>query len=156
MLLQALAMLAHTLSAVIWIGGMFFAYVALRPSLASVDGSVRLAVWQGTFQRFFRWVWACIIILFVSGFILIEIHYGAWYQIPSFVQTMALIAAVMSVLFCYLYFMPYRVFTTALAQANQAPAAGALNQIRKIVLVNLVLGMCVVIVAIGGRYLTNL
>ena len=32
----------HLLCAVLWVGGMFFAYVVLRPSLAAIDPPQRM------------------------------------------------------------------------------------------------------------------
>ena len=49
-----LAISAHILSVVIWVGGMFFAYMAMRPAAASVlEPPKRLSLWLPTFKRFF-------------------------------------------------------------------------------------------------------
>ncbi|HEX3974101.1 MAG TPA: hypothetical protein VHX19_22390, partial [Stellaceae bacterium] len=57
----------HILSAVVWVGGMFFAHQMVRPSVAPLDAPVRLALWRGIFERFFAWVWVAVILLLVSG-----------------------------------------------------------------------------------------
>ena len=50
--------LIHHLAALIWVGGMFFAYVALRPAAMEVlDPPQRLRLWDAVFRRFFQWVW---------------------------------------------------------------------------------------------------
>src|SRR6185437_715526 len=45
----------HVLSAVVWVGGMFFAHQMVRPSVAPLDAPVRLALWRRIFERFFAW-----------------------------------------------------------------------------------------------------
>ncbi|MGN5479437.1 hypothetical protein ACTMU2_28655 [Cupriavidus basilensis] len=48
----------HVTAAVVWVGGMFFAYLCLRPVAGQVlDPPSRLQLWRGVFDRFFRWVW---------------------------------------------------------------------------------------------------
>ena len=45
----------HLLSAVIWVGGMFFAHMALRPAAAQVlEPPHRLQLWVQVFKRFFH------------------------------------------------------------------------------------------------------
>ena len=59
----------HILSVVIWVGGMFFAYMALRPAaISTLEPPLRLQLWRQTFKHFFPWVWAAIITLLVTGF----------------------------------------------------------------------------------------
>ncbi len=44
----------HLLAAVVWVGGMFFAYMALRPVAATLfEPPQRLPLWTQTFTRFF-------------------------------------------------------------------------------------------------------
>jgi len=59
----------HSLAAIIWVGGMFFAYMALRPSAAEVlEPPLRLTLWAKVFSKFFPWVWASIVVLFGTGY----------------------------------------------------------------------------------------
>ncbi len=46
----------HAVAATIWVGGMFFAYMILRPALGYLEGPDRLRIWQEVFQHFFPWV----------------------------------------------------------------------------------------------------
>ena len=39
---MAFAIAIHTLAAAIWVGGMFFAYMVLRPSAGPLEAPVRL------------------------------------------------------------------------------------------------------------------
>jgi len=140
-------MATHVLCSVIWVGGLFFSYLVLRPSLSSVEGPIRLQIWAGVFRRFFPWVWCCVLLLFGSGFILVSSVFGGWANTPAYVVLMAAVAMLMLVLFAYLYFYPYQEFRAALSREDSAAAAMAVNRIRQIVLANLVLGVFVVSVA---------
>ncbi len=51
---MGIALLLHLLAAVVWVGGMFFAYVALRPvAAAQLEPPARLTLWAGVFKVFF-------------------------------------------------------------------------------------------------------
>ena len=63
------AMTGHLLAAVIWVGGMFFAYTALRPAADKLlEAPQRLKLWRKTFISFFIWVWLAIIALPATGY----------------------------------------------------------------------------------------
>ena len=58
----------HVLGVTVWVGGMFFAYMALRPAAAQVlDPPQRLPLWSETLGRFFRWVWVAVALILASG-----------------------------------------------------------------------------------------
>ena len=64
----AVAFGLHQLAAIIWVGGMFLAHMALRPAAKeALKGSERLQLMYGVFRRFFPWVWACILTLWGTG-----------------------------------------------------------------------------------------
>ncbi|MCI0653906.1 MAG: hypothetical protein L0Y39_05450, partial [Methylococcaceae bacterium] len=76
-MLFATAIALHLLSAVVWVGGMFFAYAVLRPAASSLlDASQRLPLWSETFRRFFAWVWVAIVLLVATGNWMIFGFYG--------------------------------------------------------------------------------
>jgi len=81
--------------AVIWVGGMFFAYMALRPAAASLlEPAQRLPLWQETFRRFFFWVWLCVLGLLLSGLWMILLL-GGFRAVSPHVHLMFLIGVVM-------------------------------------------------------------
>jgi uncharacterized membrane protein len=43
----------HIVTAVIWVDGMFFAYVVLRPGMSPLEPAIRLPLWHRVFSRFF-------------------------------------------------------------------------------------------------------
>jgi uncharacterized membrane protein len=58
----------------------------------------------------------------------------------------------MMALFLHLYFAPWRRLCRALDAGDDEAAAAQLDQIRKIVAINLVLGLITVAIGAGGRY----
>ena len=148
----SVAIALHVLSAVIWVGGMFFAHQVLRPAALPLDTNIRLALWSRTFAQFFPWVWAAIIILPASGYWMIFSAFGGMRSLGMHVHIMQTLGIVMILIYLHVFFGPYRRFNQALAQ-NDLPAAGQrLAQIRRFVGVNLILGLVVVAVAAAGRY----
>ena len=145
------AITLHLLSAVVWIGGMFFAYVCLRPSLPeTLEPPQAARLVNASFGRFFRWVWAAVIILLVTGFYMAFVRYGfgVW---PLWLYTMMALGIVMMVLFAHVYFAPYRRLQSGLEESDTESVRRAIAQIRTIVGVNLCLGIIVAISASAGR-----
>ncbi len=148
---MALFQLIHLLAVVIWIGGMFFAYMVLRPSAVEVlPPPERLRLWDKVFTRFFNWVWLAIFLLLVSGFYMIYL-FGGIAHAPRHVHWMLLLGIAMVLIFMYVFFVCY-VRLNPLVAAQDWPKAGeVLTTIRKLVAVNLSLGLLTVAVAIIGR-----
>jgi len=148
----SLAIALHVLAAVIWVGGMFYAYMAMRPAAMLLEPPQRLPLWSNTFARFFPWVWATIIILPVSGLWLVD-RMGGLAVVGPYVHIMLALAVVMIAIFLFVYFSPYRGLRTAVS-ARDFPAAGKqLARIRRLVGINLILGLTTIAVAVGGKAL---
>src|SRR5690606_2967413 len=148
-----IALLLHLLGATVWIGGMFFAYTALRPAAARLlQPPQRLPLWRATLGRFFTWVWISIVALYGSGLHMLASAYGVR-AAPAYVVAMAAIATVMTAIFVYVCFVPFRALARAV-DAQDCPAGGAaLNRIRQLVATNLVLGLLTIVVAVAGGLL---
>lgn len=145
-----LALLLHVLGVVVWVGGMFFAYMALRPAAAqSLEPPQRLKLWEGTFRRFFSWVWLAVALIFGSGTYLIRGGGGFGAASPH-VDLMLGIGLVMALIFFRIFFVPYRTLKQAVAAGEWQTAGAALAQIRTLVGVNLVLGLLTIVVAMAG------
>ena len=151
---MAIAIPLHLLAAVIWVGGMFFAYMALRPVAASLlEPPLRLPLWSQTFSKFFPWVWAAIITLLATGLWMVVSVFGGFGSVGVHIHLMTAIGAVMILLFAHVFFVPYRRMKQALS-ANDVPEAGRrLAQIRIIIAINLSLGLIVTVVGGAGRYM---
>jgi len=149
-----LAFSLHVLSAVIWVGGMFFAYLILRPIAAiQFEPPQRLTLWSNVFSKFFPWVWACVVLLLGTGFWLIFNKFGGMDNAGSHIHIMMSMGIIMSLIFMHLFFTPRRRMTQAVIEHNWEEAGKHLAQIRMLIGINLILGLGVVIIATGGRYL---
>jgi uncharacterized membrane protein len=149
---MTLGLVVHALAAVIWVGGMFFAYVVLRQALGGVDPHLRLDLWGQVFGRFFPWVWASIIALLASGYGMVFLGLGGFAEAGVHVHVMQATGLLMMALFLHLYFAPWRRLQRALAESDHGTAACQLAQIRWIVATNLVLGLITVAIGASGRY----
>lgn len=150
--MSAPAITLHLLAAIIWVGGMFFAYLAARPVLASLETQQRARLWVGIFQRFFPWVWASILVLLGTGLYMLWTGFDAMSDVPVFIHVMMGLGVLMMLLFGHIFFGPYRRLKLAVATGDDALALGAMGKIRKVMLVNLILGLVVVLDASLGSF----
>lgn len=146
--MYALALTLHLLAAVIWVGGMFFAYMLLRPVLDGVQAEQRLTLWAATLKKFFPWVWLCIVVLLGTGFWMIAIL-GGFSAAGGHIYAMMVIGIIMVVIFKFVYAAPFRHLLRGVEEQKWQVAAFALGTIRKLVAANLALGMLVVGIAVG-------
>ena len=147
---MVLFQLIHLLAALIWVGGMFFAYVALRPAAVEVlEPPQRLSLWDAVFRRFFSWVWGAISILMVSGLYMVYL-YGGLAHVARHIHIMLFIGLTMMVIYGYVYFACYVPFSLHVAKQRWKEAGEILAKIRKLIAVNLSLGLLTVCVAVIG------
>lgn len=153
----AFAKLVHLLIATIWVGGMFFAYMVLRPNAAKLlESEQRLTLWAGVLKSFFTWVWIAIILLPVTGFWLIFNAYEDLAAIGMHVHLMTILGIVMILVYLAIYFIPYLLMRLALMNNEIAKAAKQLAFIRWGLLVNLLLGLITMAVAHVGPLLFSM
>ena len=100
------ALIVHALSAVVWVGGMFFAHQALRPAASRLAPEPRLLLWERTLTRFFAWVFAAIVLLLSSGYGMVFAIFGGFARLPLSVQLMQGLGLFMMMLFLHIYFAP--------------------------------------------------
>jgi uncharacterized membrane protein len=146
------ALTLHMLAAIVWVGGMFFAYLAARPALAELDLPLRARAWARIFRRFFPWVWAAIAALLGTGVYLVYAMFEGFALMPTFVGVMMGLGILMMVLFAHLFFGPYRRLQKALESNNMDLAKAAMGHIRLIMAFNLSLGLIVVLIATLGMF----
>ncbi len=152
-MMMSLVLSLHLLSAVVWVGGMFFAYVCLRPVAAQLlDPPVRLTLWSRVFTQFFIFVWLAIVLLIVTGHGMISI-YGGMANVGKHVHIMLALGYVMFLIYGHLYFASFKRLKIAVAISDWEYAANRLNSMRKMVGINLILGLITIIIASGGRYI---
>lgn len=142
-----LAKSLHILAAVIWVGGMFFAYMALRPAAAQLlEPPQRLSLWDGAFTKFFFWVWISIAVILFSGYYMIFIL-GGFADAGMHIHLMHGMGLLMMLIFAHVYFAPYKRLKRFIAEGNFPEAGKNLNTIRKLVAINLAIGLLTFIAA---------
>jgi len=150
-----IAVLLHLLGVVVWVGGMFFAYMALRPAATQLlDPPQRLRLWDGTFRRFFPWVWVSVLLILASGLYLVSLM-GGFAVAPFHVHAMSGFGILMIAIFLFVFFVSFRRLRQAVASEDWKLAGGALGQIRTLVGVNLLLGLATIGVATIGAQLAG-
>lgn len=139
----------HLISVVVWVGGMFFAWMCLRPvAAANLEPPARLKLWADVFARFFPWVWGCVLGTALSGSVALVTT--GMRQAPPHWHVMLLLGLIMSVIFVYVFMVPYGKLLVAVSGQNWSAGAMALGQIRQLIGTNLILGLTTIAVATLG------
>ena len=149
---MGIALTLHLLAATVWVGGMFFAMVALRPAAAELDPAHRMKLWADALGAFFRWAWVAVALLLGTGLWMIFELPGGMKQAGLHVHLMLGLGVLMMLLLAHLWFAPFKRLRHAVAGSHWADAGKALGQIRVFMGANLALGLAVLAIASGGRY----
>jgi len=140
----------HILGFTVWVGGMFFAYLCLRPIAAELLAApARLALWRGVFGKFFLWVWLAVLLLLGSGMQML----ASIGKPPLFVCAMAGLGVLMMLIFGHVFFAPFARLKRAVAAQQWTAGGAALAQIRRLIGINLVLGLLVMSLGVLGPLL---
>ncbi|MEN3027736.1 MAG: hypothetical protein ABDH29_00570 [Aquificaceae bacterium] len=122
----------HLLFAMVWIGGMVYSLLFLRPSLKELaQEEQRQRFLKSVFSRFFSAVWLSLLVLFLTGMGLWHGYRKDFSENPLFHAKLFLFA-LMTLVFVYLYFFLFR--------------RGKLSQVPNLVAVNLILGLLVLLI----------
>ena len=149
-----ISIVLHLLSAVVWVGGMFFAYMFLRPVAASqLEPPARLQLWVGVFKKFFPFVWLSLLFLPLTGYLMIFDIWGSMGATPLYVHIMNGLGIVMILIYLHVYFAPFKRLKEAVIKQDWPEGGRNLNIIRKMVGINTMIGIVVIIVASAGRTL---
>lgn len=147
----AAAYVLHLLGAVLWVGGMAFAVMALRPSVGVLPPPLRLQLMSGVFRRFFLVVWHAAPVMLATGYVMLFGWFGGFKGTHWSVHVMHLTGLIMTGVFLFVFFGPWRAMRAAVAAQDNPAAAAAAERIRKLILVNLALGLLTVAIAAWGR-----
>lgn len=154
MTINTLSLVLHLLSAVIWVGGMFFAYMFLRPVAASqLEPPARLQLWSGVFSKFFPFVWLALLFLPLTGYMMMFEIWGSMASTPVYVHIMNGLGTIMILIYLHVYFAPFKRLKEAVITENWPEGGRNLNIIRKMVGINTMIGLIVIVVASAGRTL---
>ena len=144
----ALLLAVHLVGAALWVGGMGYAIMVLRPSLPVIEPAARAALLVEAHRRFLRIVWAMMPLVLLSGYGLMFWVLGGFRGVGWAVHVMHTVGLVMGGLFLVIWFGPFQAMRRAMA-AGELPAAMAANErLRKLIGINFSLG--VVALALGG------
>ncbi|MCR4297605.1 MAG: CopD family protein [Gallionella sp.] len=145
--------LIHLLAVLIWVGGMFFAHLVLRPAaVEALELPQRLRLWDAVLRRFFNWVWAAICVILVTGLYLIY-QYGGIAHVARHVHIMLASGLAMMAIFVYVFFACYVPLSLHVAKQRWKEAEERLGKIRILVTLNLALGLLTLFVATIGAAL---
>ena len=145
-----ISLFLHVLGVVVWVGGMFFAYLALRPVAASVlEPPQRLTLWAGVFGKFFPWVWASVALILLTGLHMLMKIGGM--AAPHYAMAMLVLGVVMMLIFAHVFFAPYKKLKRAVGEQNWKAGGAALGQIRMLIGTNLIIGLLTIAVVFLGR-----
>jgi uncharacterized membrane protein len=147
-----IALTLHQLGTLIWVGGMLFAHTVLRPvANRLLEAPVRLPFLLSVFGRFFAFVWLSILLLWGSG---LWILLGLWGgKAGPHVFLMTAVAALMTAIFAFIWLITYRRMRVALTAENTKAAGAELVVMRKLVFINLILGLVTAVLGAAGSSL---
>lgn len=142
-MLHATLKAIHLLAMFVWLGGMFFALVCLRPALGVLEPPpLRLRLMNAVLQRFFVVVtWAAGLMLASGALMMLE---GV--RATPAVMAMATLGIVMIGVFVFVRLVPFKRLQAALAAGEGLVAGAALNTIRQLVALNLAIGAAIVLI----------
>lgn len=152
LMLGNLVYAVHVLGAVLWVGGMAFALMVLRPALAVLEPPQRLALHLAVLGRFFRLVWHVMPALLLTGWLLLFVWYGGFRGAGWHIHLMHLTGLLMAAVFVAIVLRPWREFRSAMAAGDTPAVVAAMGWVRTLVLANLGLGLLTVAVAAWGRF----
>jgi uncharacterized membrane protein len=124
--------------------------VVLRPAAVEIlEPPQRLRLWDAVFRRFFIWVWGAVATLMISGLYLVYL-YGGIAHAARYIHIMLAVGLAMMVIYGYVFFACYVPFNLHVAKQRWKEAGQMLGKIRKLIAVNLALGLLTVCVAVIG------
>ncbi|GAB7523488.1 CopD family protein [Paraburkholderia edwinii] len=144
-----IALFLHLLGVAVWIGGMVFAHFCLRPALGDLSPQLRLPLWESVFGRFFNWVGVSVLVILVSGGFLLS-QYGGAHAMWQ-LHAMAGLGIVMMLIFGHIRFAVFPRIRRAVQAQKWPDGANAVATVRRLVVVNLVLGVVTIGFAVMSR-----
>ena len=128
----------HLASAIVWVGGMAFVMLALRPVAATLlPPPQRLPLMAAALGRFFIAVWVSIALLVTTGYAMMAI--AGMKGAPLGWHLMMGIGLLMVALFGHIYFVGYKRLKGAVAASDWPAGAKALGTIAAFVHANFAL-----------------
>ena len=130
----------HILAAIVWVGGVSFMQLALRPAVAELLApQQRLPLIARVLQRFFALVWISIAVLLLTGLLML-LAVGMSHA-PFGWHLMLGLGLLMFVIFGHLYFGPFSRLKQAVSAGDWPEGGRCVGQISALATINLGLGV---------------
>lgn len=129
----------HVLGAVVWIGGLFFLLLIMRPAIANLDPPQRVDVYRAAFHRFLRMLWVVIPGMLLTGYVMMFGEYGGFSDGRWNLHLMHMLGLGMAALFMTIWFGPYQPFRRGQGRA--------IDLIRPLLITSLLLGLATIVIA---------
>jgi uncharacterized membrane protein len=129
----------HLLGAAVWVGGMFFAILIMRPALVGLDPPRRVDIYRAAYRRFFIVIWWVMPGMLLSGYGMLFRKYGGFADAGWNIHLMHMLGLAMAAIFVATWFGPNRRF--------QEGQGRAIDVIRPMITANLVLGLVTIVIA---------
>lgn len=136
----------HLVAAALWVGGLYLAAIGLRGPLAQLEAAKRVQFEMQVYARFFRLVWHLAPVMFVTGWLMVFGAWGGFATLPVSIHAMQGFAVLMLAVFAYAYFVPWQKLRRAIR-----PSAEHLAGVRRLVLVDLALGVAAIVAGALGH-----
>lgn len=130
----------HLLGAIVWVGGLFFLLVIMRPAMSELTPAQRVDVYRAAFHRFLRMLWIVMPAMLVTGYGMMFGQFGGIWGASWSLELQHLLGLAMSAIFVFLWFGPYQPFQQGRGRSIEA--------IRPLLEASLVLGLATTIVAV--------
>ncbi len=149
MLYHALLLL-HLLAVVAWVGGMFFAHFCLRPAAVEVlEPPARLPLMLAALRRFLGAMSVAVPLVVLTGLALfMPVGFG---NAPVGWHVMLTLGLVMAGVYAFIHLVLLPRLRTHCAASAWPLAAQALNAIRRLVALNLALGVLAIAAVVWMR-----
>ena len=149
---NAITTILHLLAINVWVGGMFFLIVVLSHAITTLEQPQQLALWAKILKYFFFWVWLAVLTLLSSGISMLVYRFHDFMNAPVYVLVMVCLGVLMILIFLLMYFIVYPKFKRSFQNQAIEMSLDQLRVLRILGFVNMLLGLCVVVVIGGGPY----
>lgn len=145
-----IAKFLHILGFTLWVGGMFFMHMAMRPNAeAFLQAPQKAQFWSNILGRFFVGIWFSVALVLISGFYMMA-QIG---RPPAYVSAMLLLGLIMTAFSSYTFFSPYKRLKHAVGANDWQDGEVVLARIRLLTGINLRLGLVTIGVgALGSHF----
>ncbi len=146
MVLRDVLLAVHLLSAVIWVGGMFYTLVVLRPALSLLDAGPRLQVQMQTLKKLFFYIWHAMPLMILTGWAMVVLAWGGFASLPWSINAMQGLGILMALIFAYTFFDPWQRLRRAVR-----PGPELITRIRNLLTLNIALGAVTIVAGALGH-----